>query len=820
MKKLNLVDVDISYESGCDSLKMLDWLQSREGHQAVRETDFLLISLGTNDVGRYGVEVALQRSSELIQYIRQSFPRIQAIGWLALSPRWKPTRFVSAAEIGQLHDQFNEHLHILSSQLDFDVVDARLRPSDMRVEDGLHPSTTTGRWKIEGTLREWFAALATSRVNPALQQQQRTITHHHEEHNNNNHYNRRGTHYNAAARVPFDQYQQRNNNNNQYVSRTNQNSTQPFQVTTVERTTERAERTAERTVERTTTTTRLNIPTRSLIKFYPHKIRTQEQYFRENEPPKEIEKNKEKLFLAANHYYQMKHFEEEHRKWKIYEQIANRKEQPEREDIEMIDVEEIPLARPMRERYSAILNMTLTDSDSHKDKDSSDSSSRNDSDTEEEDKKKRKLHETSLSPKDQDKTTNIGLRKKKEKNKKKKRIPIENDPRAPSGSPILILNETRQQIAAEVGVEAAATTTTVITKRPDTPSSPTAKRQRLFTHIIKPQRTQRIRSQRTSPELPATPPGLPSQPVVSPRQSTPRAAVTSPTTNSRISIIGNSPKRIEQTVTPMEQETVRQASPSAISKDIGLASIDLFNFPIIPIECKFHFQTFHLRANAENITAHRQFLEKKAAQQEEQLEQILKQFDKNMHSTVVEYIRKSVEPLIDSLKQSNQKRIDNLVLDQMKEKALRTIKAKCKPDSLEQIDKAQEKFERTLQLRLQLDKLDKRFNENMPPPALNIIDKLQFRSRELDQQAKEQYSEQWNSVIRKTKLELTSIMRLAKTAEIDKIEKEHQTLLEQIPIEVRSAYKELIHTVKIRLDRAAAKKINFLDRKATRMNTE
>ena len=805
----------------------------------VGQSDFLLISLGTNDVGRYGVEVALQRSRELIEYIKQSFPRIQAIGWLALSPRWKPTRFVSAAEIGQLHDQFNEHLHILSSQLDFDFVDARLRPSDMRVEDGLHPSTTTGRWKIEGTLREWFAALASSRVNSSLQQQRQRTTTHHDDHdenngdihyqrrgthynaaarvpfaqnynnnnnNNNIHYNRRGTLYNAAARVPFDQYQQRNNNN-KYVATTNQNSTQPFQVT-AERTTGRA----ERTVERTNAITRLSIPTRSLIKFYPHKLRTQEQYFRENEPPKDIEKNKEKLFQAANHYYQMKHFEEEHRKWKIYEQIANRKEQPDREDIEMIDVEEIPLARPMRERYSTILNMTLTDSDSHKDKDSTDSSSRNDSDTEEEDKKKRKLHDTSLSPKDQDKTTNIGLRKKKEKNKKKKRVPIENDPRAPSGSPVLIINEIRQQITA-------AATTTGITKRPDTPSSPTAKRQRLFAHIIKPQRTQRIRSEGTSPELPATPPGLPSQPVVSPRQSTPRTPVTSPRTDMNI-VINNSPKRIEQTVTPMDQETVRQSSPSVVSKDTGLTSIDLFNFPIIPIECKFHFQTFHQRANAENITAHREFLEKKSAQQEEQLEQILKQFDKDVHSKVVEYIRKSIDPLIDSLKQSNQKRIDNLVLDQMKERAVRTIKAKCKADKLEQIDKAQDRFERTLQLRLQLDKLDKRFNENMPPPALNIIDKLQFRSKELDQQVKEQYSEQWNSVIRKTKLELTSIMRLAKTAEIDKSEKEHQELLEQIPIEVRPAYKELIHTVKIRLDRAAEKKINFLDKRATRMNTE
>ena len=166
--------------------------------------------------------------------------------------------------------------------------------------------------------------------------------------------------------------------------------------------------TTDRTVGQPSRSRQLNIPSRNLIPFYPHKLRTQEQYFRENEPPKELEQHKEKLYLAANHYYQMKHFEEESKKWKIYQQVASRKEQAEREDIDMIDVEDIPLARPHRERYSAILNMTITDSDSPKDKDSSDSSSRNDSDTEEEDKKKRKLHDTSLSPKDQSKTASVG----------------------------------------------------------------------------------------------------------------------------------------------------------------------------------------------------------------------------------------------------------------------------------------------------------------------------------------------------------------------------------------------------------------------------
>ena len=153
IKKYNLINVELSYESGCDIYKIMHWLNTPQGASTVRNKDFLLISLGTNDVGRYGVDVSMERCSEIIAFIRRSYPGIRAIGWLALSPRWKPTRFVSAANIGQLHKQFNERLQVLSKQLDFDVVDARLGPADMRVEDGLHPSTTTGRWKYEEALR-------------------------------------------------------------------------------------------------------------------------------------------------------------------------------------------------------------------------------------------------------------------------------------------------------------------------------------------------------------------------------------------------------------------------------------------------------------------------------------------------------------------------------------------------------------------------------------------------------------------------------------------------------------------------------------------
>ena len=338
-------------------------------------------------------------------------------------------------------------------------------------------------------------------------------------------------------------------------------------------------------------------------------------------------------------------------------------------------------------------------------------------------------------------------------------------------------------------------------------------------------------------ELPRTPPGLVEPPVVSPRQSTPRTPVAQPQVFSyspSVAITSNRVSEVEQqqqedrtdridrvdrveVVEGMEQDHVIHQSPSVISKDSEIDRISLFEFPMIPIECKFHFQVFNLLAKVDNIREHREFLDKKVSQQEKELEKIMKGFSIDLQRIVVQYIKNSIDSLIDSVKISNKKRLDNLVLDQMREKALRTIRSKNDKVSLEIVNKAQDRFERTLQLRFQLDKLDRRFNENMPPPALNIMDKLQFRSKELDKEVIEQYSEQWNSIIRKTKLDLTSIMRVAKKTEIDKGEREHLELVEKIPEDIRKAYSELVHTVKIRNDRIVQKKMNFLEKRAIRI---
>ena len=792
VKKFNLVDVELTYESGCDCNNMANWLNTSEGRRVVRQKEFLLISLGTNDVARYGVDEAIQRCGELVCFIRRSCQGIRAIGWLALSPRWKPTRYVSAEEFGELHYQFNERLRLLSKQLDFDVVDACLGPEDMRVEDGLHPSTTTGRWKYEEAIREWFTSHAVARHSSLLQR------------------SRPPTHSNSDddLRPLMPPRQQRqptivDTTNNRPVPspsssspRPSNNSTQPFSVTT-DKTTEQLGHSDS------SHQFRPSYPTKALIGNYPHKLRAIEQYYREHQLPQELEKDKNKVFLAANLYYQSRHFQEEAKKWEIYKQVASRDEN------KANDLEELPLARPSRERHQHILDITLS-SDSEPRKYNNDASqSSSNSELDQEEPKKRKLHDTSLSPttkENANKATELRKNKKKEKSKKKKKVSIEQDPRAPVGSPVLVVtSEGRREAAVATSVASPSSS----------PTSPVTKRQCLYSHVV---RTQRVVTHvsDSSPDLPRTPPGLPQRPpAISPRQSTPQTPVNPPrplvTSPPRDDVFH--PRVINEQVEPMEHQAASHL-PSVVRKDSEI--IGLVSFPIIPIECKFHFKTFNTMANAKNIASHQTFLEKKSAQAEKQLEQLLKQFSENKHSIVVEFVKSSVEPLIDQLNSSNQKRLDNLVLDQMSEQAVRTMRNKCSQLELGHIEKTREKFERSLELKFQLDKLDRRLNENMPPPSLNVIDKLQFRSNELPPDTKAQYSEQWNAVLRKAKLELTSIMRLAKTTEIAKSEKEHSDLVEQIPVNIRTTYRELVHTIQIRQDKAAEKKLHFLDRRAQR----
>ncbi|CAF2847107.1 unnamed protein product [Rotaria sp. Silwood2] len=153
----------------------------------------------------------------------------------------------------------------------------------------------------------------------------------------------------------------------------------------------------------------------------------------------------------------------------------------------------------------------------------------------------------------------------------------------------------------------------------------------------------------------------------------------------------------------------------------------------------------------------------------------------------------------------------------MKEKAIREIKNKCKVDELEKVKKLEEQCMRMLNLQFQLRKLEKRLNLNMPPPYLNAIDKLQLRSKELDKNEIEQFTEQWNNIIRHAKKDFTSIMIMTKTNEIEKTEKKYQESVETLPEYIRESFDTLIHTIRTRHDQTTEKKIHFLERKTYRM---
>ncbi|CAF5107099.1 unnamed protein product, partial [Rotaria sp. Silwood1] len=193
--------------------------------------------------------------------------------------------------------------------------------------------------------------------------------------------------------------------------------------------------------------------------------------------------------------------------------------------------------------------------------------------------------------------------------------------------------------------------------RQDTPADPSLKGPRLFARVFKPpvpaqrsQQQQDIVIESNTNDLPKTPPGLVEPPVLSPRQSTPKTPIPLPqrfayspkivTTNDDYEIndaqvdASDSSIRIENN--HMEQDQHMEInkdthSPSVVSKDMDFNLFNLFNFPIIPIECKYHFKIFNLRANIENIIAHREFLEKKMKQQEKELEELMKKLKEEKH---------------------------------------------------------------------------------------------------------------------------------------------------------------------------------------------
>ena len=90
---LNNLQVKILFETGCNCSRMLNFLEKQFiDRNTMMLTDFVAFSLCTNDVANLGPEIALQHCRSFIKHTGELLPRIKAIGWLALSPRWKPSK--------------------------------------------------------------------------------------------------------------------------------------------------------------------------------------------------------------------------------------------------------------------------------------------------------------------------------------------------------------------------------------------------------------------------------------------------------------------------------------------------------------------------------------------------------------------------------------------------------------------------------------------------------------------------------------------------------------------------------------------------------
>ena len=123
---------------------------------------------------------------------------------------------------------------------------------------------------------------------------------------------------------------------------------------------------------------------------------------------------------------------------------------------------------------------------------------------------------------------------------------------------------------------------------------------------------------------------------------------------------------------------------------------------------------------------------------------------------------------------------------------------------------------RKLNLQSQLDKLETRFVQNMPPPSLNIFDKLELHAKELKTYDNRLNSlrEQWKNTLRKAKLDLTSLMRQAKIIEIEEVGKQYEELEKQLSEHLHESYSKICHVTYTRHNQFARKKLNFLLKRA------
>ena len=488
----------------------------------------------------------------------------------------------------------------------------------------------------------------------------------------------------------------------------------------------------------------------SMINYYPHFLRHKQEFFRKITLPDDLIEKKDEIFALSNLHFKSEYFRTECEKWKVYTLAAERK-QTKRLDITIDHDESLPVARPSPSGLAgAIPPLDFTDYDEIFNEWLPESTPA----------RKRKMRDRTDSP--------------------------------PSPSPI------RQPPAVRPR-------RMLPSRDPDqplvggslqpSPSSHTnsTENHRSFNCLMPTDiRAMNLEARANSPVRERE-----SSMVISPI----RVAVSEP---------------ITVTTTAAAAGTTTTRSPSVIPKQVPLIT-RTFKCSVIPIECRYHFKRTKQRCTFETIKQYQGILQRKYQEYENETEMKLQElFGRQEQARIVDIVKQIINKPIEEKNTNDRKRLDNLILDQMKHEALGNIEEKATEQEAEFLNNVYEKFTRTLQLKLQLDKLEKRFVENMPPPSLNIFDKLELRAKELtpDNNELKAIQEQWKNVLRKTKLELTSLMRQAKVAEIEQSKKQYEELKVKVPIPLIESYSVITHVAQIRHDQYTRKKLHFLERRA------
>ncbi|CAF2072617.1 unnamed protein product [Rotaria magnacalcarata] len=318
--------VKLSYESGCTCNRTIQFLneQTKINNNDIFESNFIVYSLCTNDVANIGAVSAIRQCHELINLTRELFPKLKKIGWIAISPRTKPSRSYTSDEIGKYYHQFNQSLAKLGKEMDFDIIYANLQVQHLHI-DGLHPSISSGRNLIEKALSNWFTKKTL--VNPILNERPiqaitTTTTTYKKDtmtHSNKQYY--KHARYNDNDR----NYIQSNKDNNYFYKNNRANSYRP-------------QNHDNNKYDQISEEKPINIPGKTFIPYYPHFLRHKEEFCRKIKMPEEFEKNKENIFLLTNLHFQTEYFKAAPDKWKVYMTAADNNKNKKIEQIEPMEI--------------------------------------------------------------------------------------------------------------------------------------------------------------------------------------------------------------------------------------------------------------------------------------------------------------------------------------------------------------------------------------------------------------------------------------------------------------------------------------------------